>query len=60
MNADELWDTTMDPSQRKLFQVRMSDVAEAVRSFSILMGSQVEPRPHFIERRALEVTDLAV
>jgi len=58
MNADELWDTTMDPSHRKLFKVELADYAEARRSFACLMGSNVAPRRRFIETHALDVSDV--
>ncbi len=60
MNPDQLWTTTMDPARRILMRVQMDDVAEADRLFSILMGEQVEPRREFIERHALDVTELDV
>lgn len=60
MNAQELWDTTMDPAHRKLYKVSLADIAEAQRSFSVLMGSDVEPRRHFIERKSHEVADLDI
>lgn len=55
MNADELWDTTMDPNERRLRKVTLDDVAHAQQSFSVLMGNKVEPRRHFIQSRALEM-----
>jgi DNA gyrase subunit B len=54
MNAGELWDTTMDPNERRLRKVGLEDIAEAQRSFSILMGNKVEPRRLFIQSRSAE------
>ncbi|MDY5999248.1 MAG: DNA topoisomerase (ATP-hydrolyzing) subunit B [Candidatus Limisoma sp.] len=52
MNADQLWDTTMDPSTRLLKQVTIEDVVKADRVFSMLMGEDVGPRRDFIEQNA--------
>jgi DNA gyrase subunit B len=52
MNADQLWETTMDPSRRTLKQVTIESVAEADRIFSMLMGDEVAPRREFIESHA--------
>jgi DNA gyrase subunit B len=52
MNAEQLWDTTMDPSFRKLRQVSVDSAAEADRIFSMLMGDEVPPRREFIEKHA--------
>ena len=60
MNYDELFNTTMDPRERTLMRVTMKDAAEADRLFSLLMGESVEPRREFIEKHALEVTELDV
>ncbi|KAL1520534.1 hypothetical protein AB1Y20_022110 [Prymnesium parvum] len=52
MMPDELWKTTMDPETRKLKQVTVEDAAEADRIFSVLMGSNIAPRKHFITEHA--------
>jgi DNA gyrase subunit B len=52
MNADQLWDTTMNPDTRTLKQVTIESAAEADRIFSMLMGDEVAPRREFIERHA--------
>ena len=60
MDAEQLWETTMDPKRRTLFQVRLDDVAAANDLFATLMGDDVEPRREFIEKHALEVKNLDV
>jgi len=60
MNAEQLWETTMDPARRTLKKVLVEDVAEAEHIFSVLMGEKVEPRRAFIEAHALEVRNLDV
>jgi DNA gyrase subunit B len=60
MDAEQLWETTMDPSRRTLMQVRLDDVASANDLFTTLMGDDVEPRREFIEKHALEVKNLDV
>jgi DNA gyrase subunit B len=60
MNADELWDTTMDPDQRLLLQVTIEDGARADEMFSVLMGEDVEQRRSFIQRNAKDVRFLDI
>ncbi|OVE77242.1 hypothetical protein BVX99_03215 [bacterium F16] len=60
MDADQLWETTMDPERRKMLQITMDDAVEAERIFTLLMGDEVEPRRQYIERFAETVKDLDV
>ena len=60
MNADQLWETTMNPATRTLLHVKVDDAGEADRLFSILMGNDVEKRRNFIRDHALEVQNLDV
>lgn len=60
MEAEELWDTTMDSTTRVLLQVRMEDASDADEIFRVLMGDHVEPRREFIEKNASYATDLDV
>ncbi|MFM8283565.1 MAG: toprim domain-containing protein, partial [Planctomycetaceae bacterium] len=60
MNAEELRDTTLDPANRTLLRVTMTDAAAADDLFRVLMGEKVEPRRDFIEKHALDVKNLDV
>ncbi len=60
MNAEELWETTMNPENRVLLKVSIDDAVEADKIFTILMGSEVEPRREFIEQNAKFVKNLDV
>ena len=60
MNADELWETTMDPARRVLLQVTIDDAAQADEMFSVLMGEDVESRRNFIQQNARDVRFLDI
>jgi DNA gyrase subunit B len=60
MNAEELWETTLDREKRVLLRVTLAEAGEAEKMFSVLMGENVEQRRQFIEDHALEVKNLDV
>jgi DNA gyrase subunit B len=60
MNPEQLWETTMNPEQRTLVQIRLEDAYAADEIFTMLMGDEVEPRREYIQTHALEVQNLDV
>ena len=58
MDAEQLWDTTMNPATRTLLQIKLEDAIEADQVFSMLMGEEVEPRKEFIQKNAQYATDI--
>ena len=60
MNPEQLWETTMDPEERKMYRVSAEDAERADGIFKVLMGADVAPRKRFIQSRAKDVKDLDV
>ena len=60
MNAEQLWETTMNPENRLLLQVAVEEAREADKTFDILMGEEVEPRKKFIQTHAKSVKNLDI
>ena len=60
MDAEQLWETTMDPEKRTLLRVEMSDAVAADEAFTMLMGDNVAPRKEYIEAHAKYVTNLDI
>jgi len=60
MNPEQLWETTMNPENRVLVQVKIDDIDEVSRYFELFMGNEVEPRRKYIQTHAKEVENLDI
>ena len=60
MNAEQLWETTLNPATRTILKVKLEDAVAADRMFNVLMGEKVEPRKQFIMTYALDVKNLDI
>ena len=60
MNAEQLWETTMDPATRTMLKVNIDDAEKADAVFDVLMGNEVEPRKRFIQTHAKSVKNLDI
>ena len=60
MNPDQLWETTMNPENRRLLRIKVEDAAEASETFSLFMGDEVEPRRRYIQEHAKDVKHLDI
>jgi len=60
MNPEQLWDTTMEPENRRLLRITIEDAQTASDTFNLFMGDEVEPRRKFIQKHAKDVKHLDV
>jgi DNA gyrase, B subunit len=60
MNPEQLWETTMNPENRRLLQIKISDIISADGTFNLFMGDEVEPRREYIQSHAKDVKNLDI